>query len=402
MSFGMTVWLWLTAAAMIPLIIHLWNRRAGKPHILPTFRFLPETSFSRAGSIELHEIWLLLLRIGLIVLVALLLTGLFFEGEKEPLQSVKITETNAEYSEEWIGDGILEISVPTERIDRVGWWKLLEQVDYDYRPGLMIVEGDLNVDRFRGNVPELYADLEWIERDLQEEFWQASWLNLDDSQSGYVQRRYGKGVVNRIEDVQDTPSDSETLQLFIRSDADPAIRRGFEDVSTLWKIELTDDDLPENQIAIARFGDREIVLNRTATGENSMHRVMPGPQFGVNIPVTVMEDSIEVLNPMVQTELTHIPVFWMEGKDELVLNAEPATGFTQWFYAGVAHQLLKTAAGIDETITPEITEELRTALTAEEVSTAGLVERKSASTWLFLLLLLMWTAERILSQRRDM
>ena len=93
MSIGATIWLWMLAAAVIPLIIHLWSRKSGQPKMLPTFRFLPEKNIARASRIELHEKTLLLLRILLILLITLLLAGLFFETSPRFAASVKLTET---------------------------------------------------------------------------------------------------------------------------------------------------------------------------------------------------------------------------------------------------------------------------------------------------------------------
>jgi len=405
MSIGITAWLWLIAAALIPLIIHLWSRKSGQPKILPTFRFLPEKSIARASRIQLHEITLLLLRIALILLIALLLAGLFFDIDQEVANSVKLSESESEYSEEWIGEDVLEIMVPSERIDRLGWWMILEQVEYEYRPDLIITEGRLTADRFTGELPELSADLEWIPFELPGENRQAVWAGVENSRYEYVQRRSELLIESTIAESAE-PDESEAtaapFELVIRSDTDPVIKRGFEAAANLWKINISEADLPYGRLANVRLGDREVSLFSDESPGRVQDKLKPGPQFGITIPVT-MSDTIQTANSSGRLiDGGQVQVLELKQPNELVLKATPNPAYAHWFYAGVAHQLLKTAAGIDETLAPEVREDQRKPISVEAPVRAGLIRKESATNILLFLILIAWAAERILSNRRGM
>lgn len=405
MSIGITAWLWILAASVVPLLIHLWSRKSGQPKMLPTFRFLPEKSIARASRIELHEVLLLLLRVALITLLAFLLAGLFFDRHQRTAQTVKVTEHETESSEEWVGDDILEIKIPSQHIDRVGWWHLLEQVDYDHRPDLIITEGRLNADRFTGELPELSAELEWNPIELPADIQSATWTGADDRKFEYVQQRTDIQVDNRIsplsEDV-DSLAGGNLFRVLISSDTDSNFKRGFETVEELWNIELSEADLPSGQLANIRFDGKEIRLFSESSADQGQMQLRPGPQFGVEIPVMVSDSIHGVNNQMRRIDGNRKSVVFEKGQNEFVLQGTPDAAYAHWFYVGVGHQLLKEAAGIDETHYPEVSDDQRQPIRIEEPARAGVVRKEPATNILLLCLLLVWAAERILSNRRGM
>lgn len=405
MSIGITAWLWILAAAVIPLLIHLWSRKSGQPKMLPTFRFLPEKSIARASRIELHEKLLLLLRIALITLIAFLLAGLFFDRPQRTAQTVKLTEHETESSEEWGGDDILEIIISSQQIDRLGWWHLLEQVDYEYRPNLIITEGRLTSDRFTGELPELSAELEWNPIELPAEIQSATWNGADDRKFEYVQQRTDGFVDNRIVPLSegvDSLAGGSSLRVLISSDTDSNFKSGFETAAELWNIELTEADLPSGQLADIRFDDREIRLFSESSAAQVQMQLSPGPQFGVEIPVMV-SDSIHAENDQMRRfDGNRKSVVFEKGQNEFVLQSTPDAAYAHWFYAGVGHQLLKEAAGIDDMHYPEVSDDKRQPIRIEEPARAGVGRKEPATNILLLCLLLVWAAERILSNRRGM
>ena len=403
MSIGISAWLWLLTAVMVPFVIHLWSRKSGQPKILPTFRFLPEKSIAMASRIQLHEVALLLLRMVLILLVALLLAGLFIDKDQRTANSVKLTEHELASSDEWVGEDVLEIMVPSERIDKLGWWALLQQAEYKYRPDLIITEGGLTADRFKGELPALSADLDWIPRELPGENSQVVWAGVENSSYGYVQKRSELMVKNTIEEsAEPDASAADPLELIIRSDAEQGIKIGFEAAAKLWKIPSSESDLPNGRLAVARFGDREVSLDSDES-QNRVHmNMMPGPQFGISIPVTVPDTGQTINRSERLTANGQMNVLELKQSNGFVLKATPETAYAHWFYAGVAHQLLKTAAGIDETIGPDISEEQRQPVRKGESVRVGLIQKESAADILLFLILIVWAAERILSNRRGM
>ena len=400
MSFGISAWLWIFAAMIIPVMIHLWSRKSGQPKMLPTFRFLPEKSIARASRIELHEKTLLFLRILLILLISLLLAGLFLNDEHQKFNSVKITESENGETETRDSDDILELSVPAVRIDRVGWFRLLEQVAYDYRPGLIVIKGRLTADRFTGHLPKLTADVEWVADDLPEMMRNRPWMGSENSLAYHVQRRSNMLTENSIEpaDSAGAANEFEVLEVIINSNSDDSQKEGFERIAALWEVEMKNAEFPGEQLAIARFGDDEIRLNRAKSETSVQDYLQPGPYFGIELPVSV-QDSVQSdwkENRLMKKVITN------SGAEELQLIAVPEAPYAPWFYSGVAHQLLKAAVGIDEVLEPEITEDQRRPIIRDQPIGAGWVSKTSATPFLLFLLLLIWAGERVLSNRRGM
>jgi len=405
MSIGVTPWLWILAAALIPLIIHLWSRKSGQPKMLPTFRFLPETSVARASRIELHEVMLLLLRVALISLIAFLLAGLYFDRPQRTPQSVKLTEHETESSEEWVGDDILEITVSSQQIDRVGWWHLLEQVEYEYRPSLIITEGRLTTNRFTGDLPELSAGLEWIPLELQDEIRSVAWTGTGGREFEYVQQRTDMLVDNRISLISegiDSLAAAGSFQVSISSNADLDFKSGFEAAAGIWRVELSEKDLPSGQLADVQFDGSDIKLFSESETDRIQTQLSSGSQFGVEIPVMVSDSTHAKNDQRRQIEESPASVLYEREQNEFVLEATPDAMYAQWFYAGVGHQLLKTAAEIDETLIPEMTENQREPIKIDGPERAEFVRKEPATNFLLISLLLLWAAERLLSNRRGM
>src|SRR5690554_2756424 len=91
-------WLWLCSLIIIPIFIHLWNRKLGKSQLLGTFRFLPDHSFNAPRHVQLHEISLLLLRMLMVILIGLLLANIFWLNDVEHIEKITIIETSGEPS----------------------------------------------------------------------------------------------------------------------------------------------------------------------------------------------------------------------------------------------------------------------------------------------------------------
>jgi len=400
MSLGVPAWLWIMAAAAVPVIIHLWSRKSGKPKMLPTFRFLPEKSFARASRIELHEKTLLFLRIVLILLISLLLAGLFFDSDLPEFSSVIITESESGVNQSNENATVLELQVSPDRIDRLGWFRLIEQVEYDYSPGLIMVSGRLTADRFSGQLPFLSADLEWVAADLPDNFQGKSWSGADNNLFSYIQTRSDSLIETKIEPVDEANDGNmpDRLALTINSNLDDAQKTGFEQAAGLWKIEKTEADLPQGRIADVQYGDNEISLDGANLQNLTEEYLNAGPDFGIQLHLLV-DDSIQTDRTSLRSTMK---VIRKRDEMEFQLAAVPHAPYTEWFYAGVAHQLLKTVVGIDHDLHPELTNEQRQPLIREQPVKAGLTEKESAGPILLILILLVWAGERTLSNRRGM
>jgi hypothetical protein len=76
------IWLWALGGLTIPIAIHLLSRKEGKTIRIGSIRFLTETSTSKFSSIRLNEIVLLAVRSLLVVLIVLFLASLLLPAVK--------------------------------------------------------------------------------------------------------------------------------------------------------------------------------------------------------------------------------------------------------------------------------------------------------------------------------
>ena len=373
MMFGAPVWFWLLTAIAIPVAVHLWNRRSGKPRILGTFRFLPERSFAKAGRIELHEVPLLLLRMIIILLLVLILAGLFFPNESEKAETVKITETTGESSKELTGAGILELKIPGKRIDEIGWWRIFEQVEYDHRPDMIIASGGTGLNRFSGKRPQLNAIVEWTDE-----------IQPSDPEAGNTE--------------------ALNFRLTVRENLESTRKQGFRFTADLWDAEFSEEPLSGNRLAVLYAGDEEYHLAEIELGSEKSDYLGAGPVTGVRISLNLFDDTQTAPNAILYSAETRTPVIWQDPDNEqrLWLNAEPEMELDAWFYSATAQHLFRLAAEPGRAEFPEPASLQRYPLERTEEIRTGLKEKTSAVTWLFILLLICWATERKLAPQKEM
>ncbi|OYU53995.1 MAG: hypothetical protein CFE25_18100 [Chitinophagaceae bacterium BSSC1] len=73
MQFLNPIWLWSALGVIIPIAIHLWNQQPGKVLEVGSIRFMDPSPSKRSSRLQLTEIWLLILRCLIILLLSLFL-----------------------------------------------------------------------------------------------------------------------------------------------------------------------------------------------------------------------------------------------------------------------------------------------------------------------------------------
>ncbi|WP_190300324.1 BatA domain-containing protein [Rufibacter hautae] len=68
-------WLWAAASVAVPIAIHLWNKKPPRTVLVGSIRWLQPSESKKLSSLRLSDVWLLLLRCALLVLLALVLAG---------------------------------------------------------------------------------------------------------------------------------------------------------------------------------------------------------------------------------------------------------------------------------------------------------------------------------------
>ncbi|GGG11316.1 BatA domain-containing protein [Pontibacter amylolyticus] len=89
MTFLSPYWLFAASAILIPIAIHLWNRRQGKTVKVGSLRWLEPSASKRWSSIRLSDVWLLVLRCLILILLAAALAKPVWEGAPNAQQAQK-------------------------------------------------------------------------------------------------------------------------------------------------------------------------------------------------------------------------------------------------------------------------------------------------------------------------
>ncbi|MEP2281450.1 BatA domain-containing protein [Maribacter sp.] len=73
MSFAHPSYLWALLGLLVPIAIHLWSKKEAKTIKIGSVQLLSESKSKQSSSIQLNELWLLLLRMGIISLLVVLM-----------------------------------------------------------------------------------------------------------------------------------------------------------------------------------------------------------------------------------------------------------------------------------------------------------------------------------------
>lgn len=416
MILGNILWLWLLAAVVVPIAVHLWNRKSGKPQLLGTFRFLPEQAFAKARRIELHEIPLLIVRILLICFIVLLLTNLLVLKEQPQMESVVITETDSSDPQEQSQDGILQIEIPANEVGHTGWWNIIEQVEADYQPNMIHVTGKFTQDRFKGKRPSFRSDITWEENETETEASSAAWQSGTEIYSALIQRNDSLGIQHSIEQflepvildnsrvvlLKDTLDFKGSLIMIINQEIPEQIQNGLEFSAHYWNAEVEYDAMESQVLCTVISGDQKFALQNHQSADGPVDVVEAAPETGVKISISALNTtSIPNLNLILKTRKSQIPVLWFSDDQSLQVNGNVSDEMAAWFYAGVGHKLIQRSLGIDHFLSPVMPEEQRI-LRQTQHQSAGTTARESIRIWFLIFLFLTWAAERFLAPRRGM
>ncbi|MEX0719596.1 MAG: BatA domain-containing protein [Balneolaceae bacterium] len=399
------LWLWLSAAVFIPVIIHFWNKKSGKPRLLGTFRFLPDDTFSAARKIKLHELPLLLIRVLMVLVITALLAGIFWETEKDSMDELWVYEVEKTGNPKAEEKGN-SIEIPSLEINEKGWWNILAQLDHQFQPKNMIVEGNFSAKNFQGERPEISAQVEWVNSDslTLNEKQLAIWKSGMETNYRFFQYKSKPGVFSEVEAVDEVvPENSlqqlKSIRLILNTNNSEEINTGLKYAADYWNITAEERQLEE--IARIESGGQTWILKSQRFEDGPTDFADPNDISGISFHVTDMDTSVEFMDPILTGNLVNFPILYEEQKDVLVINGEIEQEIKSWVYAGVGSYLIQQSLEIMEFLSPEIISEQREVISASGENKEA-KERKSAGFWLFMLLALLWVLERWLAPKRGM
>ncbi len=175
------------AGILVPLFIHLWNVKKGKTLKVGSVAFLTETARTHSKSLRVSDWPLLLLRCLLLILLALLIAGAFFEKQDNAIKEkgwvlIDKNDLNGSYKafghsidslskagfvihffNKGFAEGSLgessgnDTSQPT-----ISYWTLLKELDQQVPEGLPLYLFTNNrLNHIRGERPSVALDLHW-------------------------------------------------------------------------------------------------------------------------------------------------------------------------------------------------------------------------------------------------
>ena len=403
-------WLWFGFLALIPLLIHLWNKRSAQPRLLGTFRFLPEESFAAAKRIELHEIPLMLIRMALVTLLTVLLAGLFFEDEIKKVEYVIISEiSNGEMTSVKLEEETHSVLVSSKEIEQKGWWNIIEQVEYLQQPDRIRVRGDFSEVNFKGARPTSNTMITWEASDslYTDEQILTAWQFGNDRYQALIQRRTEAGIQTIVEEVNYSEIQNNEVKVLeepkfiISSENDELVNLGLKFTADSWKIEV--EEQPLTELAQLQLGEKIFHLNQAKEESGSEGIVESNSTFGLPISVKGLKTDIDSMKEIMITQDEHIPFIYIDSDSSFVVNGSVDDELQSWVYAGIANRFLVEVIGIDELLTPTLIDAQRNpAVGMSSVNTPIPKEKRSARLWLLSLLVLCWLTERWLAPSRGM
>lgn len=406
MIFGTPIWFWLFATVIIPILVHLWNKKSGNPQLLGTFRFLPNEDFSKARSIQLHEIPLLLVRIAIIFTITFLLIGLLFETEKPSIAKIQIIQTdNPAKEEESNQDGSILKEVSRQEITSLGWWNIISQVEYELAPEQVIASGDFSSNYFGTSKPTANSKIDWIpiNESSPNEITSQPWIGKDGVVYQYKQSRRDDKITANIEPVTEVENVTEIpeLQVILSDELSEKIKNGI--IFTLNKWEIDWVELNTSEVFQVNFGKETWKLDEIKSTNEEVSNIEANTVTGISFKVSELDYS-DIMNPTF-LKADDVSFFGKIDEQTFLMNGKVSERNESWVFAGITHNILLDVLEINEFLAPQLSESQR-ALSTESSTSRGRkstrTESENAEVELFVVLLLLWSLERWLAPKRGM
>lgn len=177
MLFAAPYYLLALLGIIVPIAIHLWNRKKGRIIKVGSIRHLAESDAHKMSSIKISEWLLMFLRIGLIALLALLISGLYQMSDTTSQNKVTVLidrdylkHPNMEEIVDSISDlhdvRLFENNFPSIEDHvfaelRSDKWTLINQLDILHSDSIVIY-APLNIRNFQGQFEQLPAHASWL------------------------------------------------------------------------------------------------------------------------------------------------------------------------------------------------------------------------------------------------
>jgi hypothetical protein len=179
-QFANPIWLAGLGGILIPLAIHLLNRKEGKVIRIGSIRHFEETSTRQFKSIKLNEVLLLILRSLLILLIVFFMAQLQWPGNRDGETNWVLVEKGLDHDTEAskLIDSLIEngfekrafakdfpVAADTIKETADNYWTLIESLSNEQLDSVVIVSANRS-NAFVGERKPLPSNVAWINKSL--------------------------------------------------------------------------------------------------------------------------------------------------------------------------------------------------------------------------------------------
>ncbi|HEY7685478.1 MAG TPA: BatA domain-containing protein [Gemmatimonadales bacterium] len=157
-------WLFGLAALAVPLALHLWSRRTGRPIRVGSIHLLAGAPPATARSWRIQEPWILLLRCAVLAALVAALAGPYWAprdaaGPTWALVADDVADRSA------LTDSLERLGLVVRPLDSANLWMALRETDREAPPGTrFLVFGPAILRDFHGARPLIGSTVEWHSR----------------------------------------------------------------------------------------------------------------------------------------------------------------------------------------------------------------------------------------------
>lgn len=185
MTFLNPTYLWALMGILVPIVIHLWNRKKVQTIKVGSIKMLTESEPKRTSNIRPNEWWLLFLRILIISLLVFILAEPIFksEQEKEPLTYIiepgllnlksmeQLLDSVPSDAQRVMAKGFplaTEYNVPATKSPVPKYWQMAQEMESLATDSIIVLTRGL-ASGIRGMRPTTHQSINWIVMDTGED-----------------------------------------------------------------------------------------------------------------------------------------------------------------------------------------------------------------------------------------
>jgi hypothetical protein len=164
LRFLFPTWLFGLAALAVPLALHLWSRRTGRPIRVGSIHLLAGAPPATARSWRLQEPWILLLRCAVLAALVVALAGPYWAPRDAAGPTWALVADDVADGAT-LTDSLLRAGLEVRPLDSANLWMALREADRAAPPGTrFLVFAPALLRDFRGARPVIGAAVEWHAR----------------------------------------------------------------------------------------------------------------------------------------------------------------------------------------------------------------------------------------------